>query len=313
MQIEFVALGFSLGEELRYQYKLEGAREDWSAPTEGRTINFARLAPGAYRFLVRAINSDGAVSETPASFSFTIPPPVWQRLWFLALVTLAVALIAYTIYRIRVRRILEVANMRTRIATDLHDDIGANLTRIALLSEVAKQLGENGKAEGSLSSIARISRESVASMSDIIWAISPDRDSLLDLTRKMRQHAEEIFTSRDIELDFIAPTAERLKLGASVRRDFLLIFKEAVNNAARHARCSRVRIVFRVEHSSLSLTVTDDGAGFDTSIESDGQGLTSMRRRAASLGGEIEIDSRAGQGTTVNLRVPFARATYLLR
>ena len=164
---------------------------------------------------------------------------------------------AYAVYRYRVARLLEMANMRTRIATDLHDDIGANLTRIALLSEVAKQGAEQ---DGPLASITRIARESVSSMSDIVWAINPKRESLIDLTRRMRQHADEIFTQRGIELRFTAPNAtDSRKLGVDVRRDLLLIFKEAVNNAARHSNCSVVDIALKAEGSRLVLTVADNG------------------------------------------------------
>ena len=313
--VRFVGLSFQGENALRYQYKLEGVDADWGAPTAQREINYALLAPGHYRFLVRAVVADdvNVVSAQPATFEFTILRPIYLRWWFVTLAALVTIWLVYTLYRRRIARLIEIANMRTRIATDLHDDIGANLTRISLLSEVAKrQLGEDGKAGNSLSSIARISRESIASMGDIVWAISPDRDQLIDLVRKMREHADEIFTQRDIRLDFDAPAAERhLKLGAGVRRDVLLIFKEAVNNAARHSNCSQVEIDLRVEGSWLSLMIADDGEGFDASIESDGQGLVSMRRRAENLGGEFEIDSRIGQGTIVKLRAPVNRAPYL--
>jgi signal transduction histidine kinase len=143
-------------------------------------------------------------------------------------------------------------------------------------------------------------------MSDIVWAINPARDSLLDLTRRMRQHADEIFTLRGIELRFNAPGAhDRLKLGVDVRRDLLLIFKEAVNNSARHSRCSRVEIDLRVEGSRLLLIVGDNGVGFDPSHESDGQGVLSMPRRAQRLKGVLEITSRSGLGTTVRLTLPL--------
>ena len=123
----------------------------------------------------------------------------------------------------------------------------------------------------------------------------------------MRQHAEEIFTTRDIGLEFNAPgTEQHLRLGVDVRRDLFLIFKEVVNNAARHSDCSQVAIELRAEGLWLSLQIADDGVGFDTSIESEGQGLMSMRRRAQSLGGGLEIESHAGQGTTVRLRIPCA-------
>ena len=139
LQIDFVSLGFSHGEELRYQYMLEGAENAWSPPSTQRTVNYATLAPGSYRFLVRAVNSDAMASDTPASVSFTVLPPIWWRWWFIVLVAMAVAAAAYMLHRARVIRLLEVARIRTGIATDLHDDIGANLTRIAILSEVARR------------------------------------------------------------------------------------------------------------------------------------------------------------------------------
>jgi signal transduction histidine kinase/ligand-binding sensor domain-containing protein len=306
LQIDFVGLGFGPGEVLRYQYRLDGADTDWSALGEQRTVNYARLAPGRYTFLVRAVNSDGLVSPRPASVAFTILRPVWQRAWFLALAAIVVGLTVYALDRYRVARLLEMANMRTRIATDLHDDIGANLTRIALLSETAQRVRDQEPGPGgSLSSIARIARESVASMSDIVWAINPARDSLRDLTRRMRQHAEEVFTLRDINLRFdAADSTDSLKLGVDVRRDLLLIFKEAVNNTARHSRCSAVEISLRADGSRLVLTVVDNGGGFDPSRESDGQGLTSMKRRADRLNGTFEITSVNGRGTTVMLAIP---------
>jgi signal transduction histidine kinase len=215
----------------------------------------------------------------------------------------------YLLYRYRLTRLLEMANMRTRIATDLHDDIGANLTRITILSEVARQQFANGKESNGhpLSSIADIARESVASMSDIVWAINPERDSLRDLIRKMRQHADEIFTLREIDLDFQAPSSEfHLKLGADLRRNLLLLFKEAVNNAARHSRCSRVRIDFRLEGSSLNLLIEDNGLGFDTSLANEGHGLVSMQRRAKDLAATFEVASAIGNGTIVRIRIPAA-------
>src|SRR5205814_8065840 len=205
-----------------YQYMLEGADRNWNSPTTQRTVTYGRLAPGRYNFLVRVVNADGQISRTPALISFRVLPPLWLRLWFIALCVLAATAGVYLLYRYRVARLLEVANMRTRIATDLHDDIGANLTRISILSEVAKQRFGNGDESRAnpLESIADIARESVTSMSDIVWAIDPERDSLRDLTRKMRQHADEVFTLRNIPLEFNAPDSDRnLKLGVHIRLD----------------------------------------------------------------------------------------------
>jgi signal transduction histidine kinase len=311
LQIDFVGLGFGSGESLRYQYRLEGADSDWSAPTAQRTVTYARLASGRYRFLVRALSADGQVSANPAVITFRVLPPLWARWWFVAIVILAVMASAYALYRYRVARLWEVANMRTRIATDLHDDIGANLTRISILSEVAKQqFGNGNESRNPLTSIAEIARESVASMSDIVWAIDPERDSLRDLTRKMRQHADEVFTLRDIDLEFNAPPSEQdLRLGVNVRRDVLLIFKEAVSNAARHSDCSRVVIDLLANGNNLSLSVADNGRGFDLSSQSDGHGLVNMRRRAEKLNGSFEMESLARQGTRVRIAIPLSRAS----
>jgi ligand-binding sensor domain-containing protein/signal transduction histidine kinase len=302
LQIDFVALGFGLGDVLRYQYRFDGSGADWSALDEQRTVNYASLSPGRYRFAVRAVNADGIVSLEPALLTFRILPPIWQRWWFLAGAVLLAGFVTHRFHRYRLARLLEMANMRTRIATDLHDDIGANLTRIALLSEVAKGPQEDGP----LSSIARIARESVSSMSDIVWAINPRRESLLDLTRRMRQHAEEVFTSNEMELRFNATDApDTLKLGMDLRRDLLLVFKEAVNNVARHSQCTLAEIDLYQRDSRLILTVADNGNGFDASADREGQGLMSMRRRADRLKGTLDIISRRSGGTTISLDIPL--------
>jgi ligand-binding sensor domain-containing protein len=316
LQIDFVALGFGTGEELKYQYRLEGASNDWSPFTTQRMVHFANLAPGSYRFLVRAAGADGASSETPASLSFKILPPIWRQWWFLALVTTLAGVLAYGLYRYRVGQLLEIERVRARISGDLHDDIGANLSKIAILSEVAHhQLGrERGPADNTLASIADISRESMASMRDIVWAVNPRRDRLFDLTRRMRGFASDLFTSRDIEFQFQAPDRDRdLKLGPDLRRAVFLIFKEAVNNAARHSACAMAKINLSVDSGWLVLDVTDDGNGFNPAEAVEGQGLAGMTRRAESFGGAIEIISRPGEGTTVGLKVPLRPSRSLGR
>jgi ligand-binding sensor domain-containing protein/signal transduction histidine kinase len=305
LQIDFVGLGFGTGDVLRYRYRLDGSRDDWSAPGVQRSVTYANLAPGRYRFVVRAMTSDGTASAEPAAITFTILSPLWRRWWFVSLGALALGAIAFGLHRVRLARLLEIANVRTRIASDLHDDIGANLTRIAFLTETARGTPEPGQGDGPLASIASIARESVSSMGDIVWAVNPARDTLLDLTLRMRQHADEVFTQRGVELHFHAPDAgDGVRVGADVRRDLLLIFKEVVNNAARHARCGRVAIELRLERSGLMLAISDDGVGFDTSVAGAGQGLVSIRRRAKRMNGMLAIASGHGNGTSVVLTLP---------
>jgi signal transduction histidine kinase len=284
---------------------LEGYDKDWSQASKQRQVSLANLGAGTYRFLVKAIDQHGIQSESPAVFQFQILPPVWQRWWFLALAGLAVGGVLYAFYKYRLSKVVELERVRTRIATDLHDDIGSNLTRI-VTSGALNQRGQNGSTEKMLPAIANIARESVASMNDIVWAISPEHDRVLDLTRRMRQHAEEVFTSRDIDLTFVSGSSDsELRLTVGVRRDVLLIFKEAVNNAARHSGCTKVEIDFGCTGTRLDLRIADNGSGFVENPEHDGHGLSSMARRAAALGGKLTIRSGLDDGTTVTFEMPL--------
>ena len=311
LEIKFLSLGFRPGEVLRYQFMLEGADRDWGTPTTQRTVTYANLRPGNYRFLVRAINADGTASAAPASLSFTIIPPVWQRWWFVTLVVMALAAITHLVYRYHARRQIELERVRTRIATDLHDDIGASLSKIAILSDLAEQeaaLAQSAVA-GSFGQIADTSRDALDSMSDIVWAVNPQRDHLSDLTQRMRRFAEDLLDARDIDFTFRAPVDEKdIRLGADLRREVYLIFKECVNNLVKHSGCTRAEIEFRIERQWLVISVVDDGSGFDpaaTNAGMGGHGLAGMQRRAQALGGSFEIDSQQNKGTRVTLKVPL--------
>lgn len=305
LQVEFVSIGLAAGEVLRYQYRLERDR-DWSAPARERFVHYAGLPAGRHRLLVRAVNADGLVSAEPAAVAFTVLAPLWRRWWFLSAAGLATALLAYAFLRYRVRALLDVERVRTAIATDLHDDIGSSLSRIAILSEVARRDGDPLSA-GRLATIADISRELIDSMSDIVWSINPTRDSLRDLGQRMRAFATEIFSAQEVALGFQGPADEhRVPIGADLRRHAFLVFKEAVNNAASHSSCRRADVSLRLDEGWLTLTVSDDGCGF-ARAEGDGHGLTAMAARARAVRGELTVRSQPGQGTTVTLRAPLGR------
>ena len=308
IEIEFSSLAFDRADAIRYQYKLEGADADWSGYTLRRSVNYANLKPGDYRFLVRAVNADGALSEAPASAQFRVLAPFWQRWWFLALAATAMGLAVYGLYRYRVARLVEIERVRTRIATDLHDDIGSNLSLIAGLSRLLRdQIGERDHGAGErLSVIAQASSRSVEAMSDIIWAVNPLKDHLSDLSQRMRRFASEAFTSRDIEFSFTAPDLRRnTRIDAETRREVFLIFKEAVNNTIRHSACAHAGVTLEVDHGELVLKVSDDGKGFDQQTAEYGNGLMSMKARAEKLGGRLEITSAARRGATVTLTAPL--------
>jgi signal transduction histidine kinase/ligand-binding sensor domain-containing protein len=334
LQLDFFGLDFQAGETLRYQYRLEGADSDWSAPTEDRTVTFANLRPGTYRFVVRALDAHGAASEKPAIVSFKILSPIWQRWWFLGLAGVLVAAIAFAIASQRAARrreregadaalrqakedrLRDLEQVRSHIAADLHDDIGSNLTRISLISEVAQRRlnGADTPVGEQLSSIGKLSRELVDSMSEIVWAINPNKDHFADLSQRMRHFASDLLTNRQIQVRFTAVDFDRdIRVGANVRREFFLVFKEAVNNIARHSACTRVEIDLHAEGDDLILTLSDDGKGFDANQKSDGHGLGSMRGRTLSLGGDLEIKSAAGQGTKLRFAIPLQSKARDLR
>lgn len=311
IQIGFFAFGFGSGETLRYQYRLKGGNDEWSEPSPQKNVNL-NLAPGTYDFEVRAVNSDGVTSESPARVSFSIARPVWQRWWFLMIAAFAVASIIYSLYRYRLKRLLELERVRTRIATDLHDDIGSSLSQIAILSEVVRQKVGAVEAASPLNMIADTSREMVDSMSDIVWAINPDKDHLADLAHRMRRFASEILEAQDIAYRFsFDEKYGKIALGADVRREVYMIFKESINNLVKHANARSVEITIRVENNSLTVEIKDDGKGFEPNEISNGNyegfggnGLINMRRRAKSLGGIFEIESRKNAGTNVTVKIP---------
>src|SRR5262249_21383145 len=201
--------------------------------------------PGSYRFVVEAIGSNGIASSQPAAFRFEIAPPYWRRWWFVLLSVAIATSIVYAAHRYQLERALELERVRTRIATDLHDDIGSSLSQIALLSEVARRRVNGGGATVSepLERIAEVSRGLVDSITEIVWAIHPHRDKSSDLIQRMRRFAADVFTGSNIEYRVeTSGTGKDIRLGADARRHIYLLFKEAINNIVRHSGCVHASI-----------------------------------------------------------------------
>jgi signal transduction histidine kinase len=240
--------------------------------------------------------------------SFTVLPPFYARWWFISLAVLVTGAAGLGLYRLRIAQLLGVERVRARIATDLHDDIGASLSQIAILAEVAQQVPAQSRMDpaGPLAQIADTSRGLVDSMSDIVWAINPEVDALSDLVHRMRRFAEDTLSANDIDLTFRAPELRQdPRLGPELRRELFLILKESVTNIGKHADCKRVTIELERDRRRLRLRVTDDGKGFDPAQRTDGNGVANMRRRVAALGGQLNIQSKPGRGTTLEVEVPL--------
>jgi signal transduction histidine kinase/ligand-binding sensor domain-containing protein len=303
IEVEFLGLSPRLGEPLSYEYRLRGISDGWTRARD-RRVTYAGLAAGRYTFEARAAGADGQSMSSVATLSFRVLPPWYQRWWFLSAALAASLLLVYLVHRARLGAAIRTERLRSRIATDLHDDIGASLSQISILAELARRRAGTVEARVAepLASIATTSRDLVDAMSDIVWAVNPRTDSLADLTRRMHRFAEETLGGADIALEFSGPQGDAdLRIGADVRRELYLILKESVNNIARHSGASRAWVAFALIRQELRLVITDDGRGFDPGARVDGNGLASMRKRAAAFGGTLDIDSGPGRGTQVRL------------
>jgi len=310
LAISVASLSFVPGERPRYEHRLNEG--EWSPPSEERTLLLANLGPGHYRLEVRAVSEPGGGSAEPATVDFQVVAPFWRRGWFLAALAVSLASVAVALYRARVLRLLAVERLRTRIASDLHDDIGASLSRIAILSEVAKVEAAAAPVRY-LEEIGEEARGLVDSMSDIVWAINPRADTLSSLVARLRKFAGGALEPLDVVLDFeVPPEAASVALAPEQRQHLFALLKEAVANIARHAGARRARLRLSLGRDRLVAEVADDGRGFSTlateEAEEQGNGLRNMRRRAVALGGELHIESRPGEGTRLRLDMPLAPA-----
>ena len=307
-QLQVAFVGFSDGPEanLRYSYMLEGGESGWQGPGRDHEANYPELAPGSYRFLVKAVNSEGQESPTPAEIDFTILPPVWGRWWFRLLALLACGALLYGAYRYNLNRLLELERVRTRIATDLHDDIGSSLSGMAFLSEAVKQQVGSTRPEAfeMASEVATMARGLARSLSDVVWSIDPRRDDLRNVITRVRQSAA-LLEAQGIAWSMEEPPEpQKVKLTPEQRHHLYLIFKEALNNIARHAHCATAKLTIAVENRQLRAEIVDDGRGFSEAGDR-GNGLRNMKLRAAQMGGSMTVAANAGHGVRLELTVPL--------
>ena len=304
LELEYRSLHFAVGDPLLYQYRL-AASDPWSAPSEEQAVQYANLAPGRYRFEVRSVGETGLTSA-PATLQFRLLPEFWRRGWFVLIVAALLSASAYGLHRYRLNQLLALERVRTRLATDLHDDLGAGLAEIAILSEVArrKPLGETEV----LAHVAERARGLRAALSDIVWTVDPRRDRLSDLVQRMRQTALSMLESEDRRVAFVAPPEDQLEtidLTPDLRRHLWLFFKEAVTNVARHSGASDVSVEVAFNARQMRLAIKDNGCGFDPDAPATGQGLISLRYRAAELRGVLHLNSTPARGTAIELVVPL--------
>jgi ligand-binding sensor domain-containing protein/signal transduction histidine kinase len=313
VRIEFAAPGSASAEDVRYQFMLAGADTAWSNPRPEHTVEYRNLDAGSYRFSVRSVGAAGAASSA-AEFDFRVLPPVWLRWWFELGVALAAAGVGWWLHRVRLAHWLAVERMRTGIATDLHDEIGAGLARIAIVSEVARVNRTEAAASAPLVKIATIARELLDSLNDIVWTVRSSDSSAESLVSRMREFGLDVLSER--ETGFVLVCDREFlsrQLDPHTRREILLIFKECIHNIAKHSGCRSARAELKAGEGSLILCVSDDGHGPRNGVP--GNGIPGMVRRAHAMGGQIEYGRGASGGFTVTLRIPdpSRRAAYAFR
>ncbi len=303
LTFHYTAICFHPAGQIHYRYKLGGYDHEWVVAESSREARYTNLPPGKYTFVVSASLGQGW-HESRETITVVIHPFFWRTWWFILLCLAVITMIIYGIYRYRINQLLKVERLRNRIATDLHDDVSSTLSSISIMSAIISDENEPQKSAGMIREIGTSAHDMLERIDDIIWSVNPSNDKFQDLGLRIREFAIPLFESKNILFSFEIP--ERLatiKLQMETRRNLYLIAKEAVNNLVKYSCCSNARILFREEDNLLLMEIHDDGKGFDTSANTNRNGLKNMQKRSSQVGGEIEIRSIPGKGTTILLKV----------
>ena len=305
ISFEFEVVAFNHENGINYQYKLEGLDKDWSKPSKRRYVNYNSLRPGKYIFKIRAIDENGNISLQETSINIKIKPPFYSTWWFILLMISFIVSVVYFVYQYRLKQILKVERLRTRIASDLHDDVGSTLSSISILSEILSgQLDTNPQSAEMINKIGTNARNMLESMDDIIWAVNPSNDKFQNLGLRIREYAIPLFESKNIKFQVLSSNSlEMVPIPMNIRRNLYLIVKEAVNNLIKYSECTEALIEFTEKHSYLLVIVTDNGKGFNPESPSSRNGIKNMRRRAEQINAHLEIISEPDKGTVVKLEV----------
>jgi ligand-binding sensor domain-containing protein/two-component sensor histidine kinase len=317
---EFSALAYRGADNIQYSFMLEGVDKD-RITGKRNFASYTNVSPGNYLFKVKAGSSDGIWSDE-VSIPIHIITPFFMTWWFYLLCTLAFAGIVYSIYRIRLDRLLALQRIRNKIATDLHDDVGSTLSSINMLTRLAqsKTGTDQPRVKQLLEKIRSSSENMMENMSDIVWSINAENDLVENLVVRMKEFAADILESKNIDFIFTADESlMKTKLPLSIRRDFYLIYKEAINNLAKYSECSHAEIKIFSEtprsfhgNSLLILRVADDGKGFDAEKSFSGNGLKNYKIRSEKINAQFEIRSSIGNGTEVILKVPMNQSHHTI-
>lgn len=301
--IEYSALDYTDPENNQYAHYLEGLESNWHY-TDAllRRAIYTNLEPGTYTFRVKGSNNDGVWNQEGLALTVKILPPFWKTWWFILISILLIGGLVSFLISMKVKHLLAMEKLKVRLAADLHDNVGAGLTEISILSELAvKDISTYSQtAAVKLNTISDIARQLVDSMSDIVWFVNPKRDSLYDLIIRLKDSYSDMLS--ELGVSFKTETAENIidvKLPMDFRQNLYLIFKEGINNCIKHSKCNKISLETKLTGSMLEMTLGDDGIGIKELNINFGNGLRNMRDRAETLGGTLDINSKPGVGTQI--------------
>lgn len=302
--IGYAALDYTDPMNNQYAHYLEGFENDWNySSAQIRRAYYTNIEPGTYTFRVKASNSDGIWNSDGISVIVQILPPFWKTWWFILISIFLIGGIVSFLISMKVKHLLAMEKLKVRLAADLHDNVGAGLTEISILSELsAKEIGSvSPGVVRKLDTVSDIARQLVDSMSDIVWFVNPKRDSLHDLIIRLKDSYSDLLS--ELGVSFKTNNIENIrdiKLPMDVRQNLYLIFKEGINNSIKHSKCRKLNLESRIRGNILELVLQDDGIGIEPGNGSHGNGLRNMKERARSLGGELKIESELNRGTKIS-------------
>jgi signal transduction histidine kinase len=304
LAINFSSVDFDNGPDNNYEYRLyKNENSQWINILHQQTVNLINLSPGNYTFQVRVVGDARSIATEQIKIAY----PYYQTWWFYSSLALVVASVLYGLYQYRINSLLQLQNVRNRISADLHDDIGARLTSINLLSALSEQkLSEPEQASEYLKRISGEVQNSGEALDDIVWSINTRNDSMDEITARMRRHAADIFDGTNIQYSIDADeNVSSVKLPMAKRRDLFLVYKEVINNIHKHAAATKVEIAIASRSGNLFMRIKDNGKGFDTEKPTHRNGLKNIHYRVEKNKGDLTIESIPGKGTTVIIGLPL--------
>ena len=319
----FTALSFTDPEKVRFKYKLEGLDDDWVEAEKVREARYVHVPPGNYCFRVIAANNDGIWNEKGASFVLTLTPPFWRSSWFLSVCVLsiigmttgAVRYISVRKYKARLRAIEQehaVERERIRIAQDMHDELGARMTEVMLLTELAS----NAKTvptemRPQLNRISQAAREVVRNLDAVVWTVNPENDSIDRVVGYVQEFAQSYLELANIRCWFDFPEkVPNWPMSSEVRHHLFLVLRESLNNIVKHSGATEVRLRLCIDEKSLQFSIHDNGKGFCIDESSGfGNGLKNMHRRLETIRGELQMQSERGKGTEIRIHILLEELT----